>query len=190
MPGDSTRTRGRILEAATAEFAAHGIAGARIDRIAAASGSNKALIYKYFGNKDQLFDAVFDSIVVQTMSDVPIEPDDLPGYAARLWEWYRSRPDMLRLGHWDELERDGLGMTAATARQASADKTAAIEKGQARGLVNTSLPAPTLLQMILQICRTGLTTDDPDAHRAAVTQAVRRITDPGSNRSSLHPRSA
>ncbi|MBT0772931.1 TetR family transcriptional regulator [Kineosporia sp. J2-2] len=178
MPGDSTRTRGRILEAATAEFARHGIAGARIDRIAAASGSNKALIYKYFGNKDQLFDAVFDGIVVQTMNDVPIDGHDLPGYAARLWEWYRSRPDMLRLGHWDDLERAGIGMTAPIARQAGADKTAAIEQAQADGTVGDWLPAETLLQMILQICRTGLTTETPEAHRAAVANAVRRLTSP------------
>ena len=47
----------RILDAATAEFSARGIAGARVDRIADAAACNKALLYSYFGNKDQLFDA-------------------------------------------------------------------------------------------------------------------------------------
>ena len=55
---DSTATKARLLEAATEEFAAHGIAGARVDRIAAAANANKQLIYAYFGSKDQLFDAV------------------------------------------------------------------------------------------------------------------------------------
>jgi AcrR family transcriptional regulator len=55
---DSAATKERLLEAATAEFAAHGIAGARVDRIAAAARANKQLIYAYFGSKEQLFDAV------------------------------------------------------------------------------------------------------------------------------------
>ena len=39
---DAEATKARILEAATAEFAAHGIAGARVDRIAASAGANKS----------------------------------------------------------------------------------------------------------------------------------------------------
>ncbi len=35
MAGDATETRKKLLAAATAEFAARGIAGARVDRIAA-----------------------------------------------------------------------------------------------------------------------------------------------------------
>ena len=43
MPGDAQATKRRLLAAATAEFAAHGLAGARVDRIAAAARANKAL---------------------------------------------------------------------------------------------------------------------------------------------------
>ena len=48
MKRDAQATRQRIFDAATAEFAQYGIAGARIDRIAAAAGSNKAMIYHLF----------------------------------------------------------------------------------------------------------------------------------------------
>jgi len=178
MPGDSVATRRRILDAAIAEFARHGIAGARVDRIAAASGSNKALIYKYFGNKDQLFDAVFDTIVVQTMNDVPIDADDLPGYAVRLWDWYRSRPELLRLNQWDQLERGGLGTQAEVARRASSDKRAEIGAGQQRGAVDAALPAATVLDLILSICRTDLETPDPATQRTVIETAVRRIVTP------------
>ncbi|PPH20013.1 hypothetical protein C5C99_10680 [Rathayibacter sp. AY1C4] len=41
------RTRQRILEAATEEFAAHGLAGARVDRIAARSGMSKPMLYSH-----------------------------------------------------------------------------------------------------------------------------------------------
>ena len=51
-------TRERILEAATAEFSAYGIAGARVDRIAKTAGCNKNLIYIYFENKETLFTTV------------------------------------------------------------------------------------------------------------------------------------
>lgn len=51
------RTRAAILEAAVAEFAAHGLGGARIDAIAARAGVNKRMLYHYFGNKEALFTA-------------------------------------------------------------------------------------------------------------------------------------
>ena len=97
MARDAEDTRRRLLEAAATEFAERGIAGARVDRIAAAASANKALIYSYFGNKEDLFDAVFHALVVDTVEDVPIDPDDLPGYAARLFDRVQQQPYALRL---------------------------------------------------------------------------------------------
>ena len=57
------RSRRRILEAAAEEFAERGIAGARVDRIAASSGVNKSQMYSYFGSKDGLFDRARGRIV-------------------------------------------------------------------------------------------------------------------------------
>lgn len=53
-------TRDRILEAALTEFAAHGLAGARTERIAAAAGFNKALLYYYFDSKEKLYNAALE----------------------------------------------------------------------------------------------------------------------------------
>ena len=50
----------RILEAAKQEFAAHGLAGARVDRIAAKAGANKRMLYYHVGNKDDLYLAVLE----------------------------------------------------------------------------------------------------------------------------------
>ena len=58
----SAETRARILEAALREFAAHGLAGARTERIAEAAGVNKALIYYYFAGKEQLYVAAVETI--------------------------------------------------------------------------------------------------------------------------------
>ena len=54
------RTRAAILEAARREVAAKGLAGARIDVVARRAGTNKRMIYHYFGDKDALYLAVLE----------------------------------------------------------------------------------------------------------------------------------
>src|SRR6202142_436520 len=56
------KSRAAILRAAVAEFAEHGIAGARTDAIARAARVNKALLYYYFKDKDALYEAVLDHV--------------------------------------------------------------------------------------------------------------------------------
>jgi TetR/AcrR family transcriptional regulator len=56
----SAETRTRILDAALTEFAAHGLAGARTERIATAAGVNKALLYYYFESKEKLYQAALE----------------------------------------------------------------------------------------------------------------------------------
>jgi TetR/AcrR family transcriptional regulator len=66
---DQARTR--ILDAATREFSAHGLAGARTERIAEAAGVNKALLYYYYRSKDALYEAslkeLADRLALTTM---------------------------------------------------------------------------------------------------------------------------
>ncbi|MBL8663631.1 MAG: TetR family transcriptional regulator [Candidatus Odyssella sp.] len=57
---DPGRTRVQILDAATDEFSARGLGGARVDSIARAAGVNKRMLYHYFGNKEALFLAVLE----------------------------------------------------------------------------------------------------------------------------------
>jgi AcrR family transcriptional regulator len=91
-------TRQRILDAATAEFAQYGIAGARVDRIAAASQTNKAQIYAYVGNKDALFETVFSASLERIMDVAPINADDVGDWAVRLYDEYLKRPDLVSDG--------------------------------------------------------------------------------------------
>ncbi len=58
----SAETRARILDAALSEFALHGLAGARTERIATAAGVNKALLYYHFDSKEKLYLAAFEMI--------------------------------------------------------------------------------------------------------------------------------
>src|ERR1700691_346141 len=128
MVRDAEATRQRLLDAATQEFAARGIAGARVDRIAEAARSNKAQIYNYFVSKDALFDAVFDRIVEATLSDTPIDPTNLPEYAGRLFDRYQKHPEVQRLATWHRLERaDGADPIAAIVASSN-DKVMTIDE--------------------------------------------------------------
>src|SRR5712691_4655173 len=64
-PRNAEATRQRLLAAATAEFSEHGFAGARIDRIAQRAGTNKRMIYAYFGDKEQLLEAVMERRIAE-----------------------------------------------------------------------------------------------------------------------------
>ena len=57
---DAERTRRALLDAAEVEFAAKGLAGARVDVIAEESAANKRMLYYYFGSKDDLYVAVLE----------------------------------------------------------------------------------------------------------------------------------
>ncbi|XIA67194.1 TetR family transcriptional regulator [Bradyrhizobium sp. TZ2] len=57
---DPAATRNKLLTAARREFASSGLAGARVDEIAARAGVNKQLVYHYFGDKDALYLAVLE----------------------------------------------------------------------------------------------------------------------------------
>jgi TetR/AcrR family transcriptional regulator len=57
---DPAATRAKLLTAARREFAQSGLAGARVDEIAARAGVNKQLVYHYFGDKDALYLAVLE----------------------------------------------------------------------------------------------------------------------------------
>jgi AcrR family transcriptional regulator len=57
---DPERTKANILEVAAAEFGEKGLAGARIDEIAALTKTSKRMIYYYFGNKEGLYLAVLE----------------------------------------------------------------------------------------------------------------------------------
>jgi AcrR family transcriptional regulator len=181
---DAEDTKRRLLEAAATEFAERGIAGARIDRIAAAAKANKALIYAYFGNKEDLFDAVFDALVVDTVHDVPIDPDDLPEYAGRLFDRNLSHPEAFRLAVWHSLERGGAALPAAVVA-ANKDKIAAIAEAQAAGRISDAFPAEELMVLVTGLSVLGAPdlamtlAGDPKRRRRTVVEAVRMLTQGG-----------
>lgn len=75
---DKRETLRRISAAARREFAAKGLADARIDDIAHAAGVTKQLVYHYFRSKEELFACVLEDSSATTMGElVAVELDHL-----------------------------------------------------------------------------------------------------------------
>ncbi len=186
MARDADSTRRRLLEAAAREFAARGISGARVDRIAEVASANKAMIYNYFGSKDQLFDAVFHENVVSAVNDVPIDPDDLPGYAGRLFDYHQAHPDGLRLAIWHMLER-GADAMPETVQIANAGKAAAIANAQQDGRLPAHFAPDELLALVVGLSIVGVADGNPGdlavrRRRKTITDAVAMLIEKGSAR--------
>lgn len=188
MIRDSAATRQRIVAAATVEFAAHGLAGARIDRIAERAGANKQLIYAYVGSKDQLFDAALEANLELLLDSVPFDAGDLPGYARRLRTFNTTHPDLVRLVLWHSLERPGRIAMLAVAKASTEHKARAVAAAQAAGRIDASVPADVILRHLLALVYAnvvdavhGGTADGAGGNTGAedgLADAVRRLIAP------------
>jgi AcrR family transcriptional regulator len=101
---DAERTRSEILEVATREFAEHGLAGARVDEIAARTRTTKRMIYYYFGGKEQLYIEVLEAAYARIRSverEVDVEHLDPREAIRRLaeltFDHHDSHPEFIRL---------------------------------------------------------------------------------------------
>ncbi|HEY2688320.1 MAG TPA: TetR family transcriptional regulator [Streptosporangiaceae bacterium] len=188
-PRNSAATKELLLAAATEEFAEHGLAGARIDRIAERAGANKRLLYVYFGDKDQLFDAVLRQIATLAEA-VPLTPGDLGAFAGARFDHMLTHPQAARLAAWRSFERAEPTDAERRSYQAKVD---AIAEAQRDGQVYDGLPAVDLFAIVLRMTESWLSAPPAlmavagpqplsDArlkqHRAALVKAVRRISEP------------
>jgi len=109
---DRDRTRARILDAATREFARYGLGGARVDRIAERAGANKRMLYYYFGDKDGLFLAALEGAYARIRSaeqGLDLEHRDPREALRRLveftWGYYLDHPEFLTLLNSENLHK-------------------------------------------------------------------------------------
>lgn len=100
-------TRALLLAAARDEFAAHGMGGARVGRIAEQAGVSKERIYGYFGSKEKLFAAVISEALTEHAALLGPPSADLAEYAGRIYDLHRRNPQLLRLMMWEALYYDG-----------------------------------------------------------------------------------
>jgi AcrR family transcriptional regulator len=109
---DPERTMAEILSVATREFADKGLAGARIDEIAAATRTSKRMIYYYFGSKESLYVAVLEAAYGRMRTiEADLHLNDLAPEAAlrRLVEFtydhHQGNEDFIRLVMNENVQR-------------------------------------------------------------------------------------
>ena len=111
-PRDAEASRARILAAATAEFARHGLSGARVDRIAARAKANKRMLYYYYGGKESLFLAVLEAAYERIRGDEraldlsakpPVE--GMRELVTFTWNHFVAHPEFISLLNTENLHR-------------------------------------------------------------------------------------
>jgi AcrR family transcriptional regulator len=109
---DPERTRAAILDAATQEFTAKGLNGARVDVIASRAGVNKRMIYHYFRDKERLYLVVLEQtyaairtaeIGLNLTDRDPIE--GMRELVAFTWNYFVAHPEFLSLLATENLHR-------------------------------------------------------------------------------------
>jgi AcrR family transcriptional regulator len=193
MAYDAQDTRRRIFAAASAEFAAYGLAGARIERIAAAARANKQAIYLYFGDKEALFGAVVKAKVDEVCHADTLDPRAVGESVGQLFDWYQEHPELLRLLLWEALEAGdgpvqgeeerreayrenvrGLVEAGAGAGRAEPERTREAQDWMFTliGLVAWNFAVPQLRRLILDEDDEGVALA---RRRAALLEAVRTL---------------
>ncbi|MGW1199362.1 TetR family transcriptional regulator [Streptomyces sp. NPDC002536] len=187
---DPEATKARIFAAATAEFAAHGIAGARVDRIAREARANKQLIYAYFGNKAELFSQVLEKRLMELAVANPVDAEDPDGWIDRLFDYHAAHPELVRLVFWEGLEYGTGGIPHEDERRGHyARKVAAFAEAQEKGVISDAVPAQDLLFLMIALASwatvqpqmrrivVGDTEGDLTRLRGSLRTAARRLTE-------------
>jgi AcrR family transcriptional regulator len=173
LPKRSEKTRTAILDAAEVEFAEHGFNGARIDAIAATSGHNKTLIFRYFGDKLALYAEVLKrvdkqagepllQILAPLLGDETILSDAIKfrqffkAALATFFDYMTAHPRVMHMILW---EHAGGWQTyvrvALIFKVEGFDRFEAFtSKARAAGLLRSNLDLSVLFMLAEQICWT------------------------------------
>ena len=139
-----------ILKVATTEFANKGLAGARIDEIAAATRTSKRMIYYYFVSKEGLYIAVLEDAYRRMRSiEADLHLEDLNPEAAlrRLVEFtfdhHANNQDYIRLVMTENMERGAYLAQSKSIQELNVPAIQAIrhlyERGVAQGVFRAGL---------------------------------------------------
>ncbi len=156
-------TRRRILAAATREFAAKGLAGARVDEIAARAGANKRMLYQYFGNKEDLWLVALERVYEAIRSEeglLDVERLDPVAGMRRLvafnFRYHSRHPEFLALLNSENLHRARYLRRSRRIQGMHSPLLALIDgllrRGQAAGLFRRGVDA---MQLYISIAALG-----------------------------------
>jgi len=163
--------------------------------IAERAGINKERLYKYFGDKQALFETVLSDELDKLAASVGRPEnglEDIGEFAGRTYDYYAAHPELIRLLLWENLSG---GPVADDANRTAHYKTKAqaYAAAQDEGLLDPDIDPAHLVFLIIalnawwfsapQLARmlTGTDDQDPDEHarrRASVVRAARRLALP------------
>jgi AcrR family transcriptional regulator len=138
---DPERTMADILKVATAEFADKGLAGARIDEIAALTRTSKRMIYYYFESKEGLYIRVLEEAyrrIRHIESELHLE--DLPPEEALrtlvgfTYDYQLANPDFIRLVMNENIHRGEFLARSSTIRSLNVSVISTVAAVYARGV--------------------------------------------------------
>lgn len=156
-------TRDDILDVATREFSAHGLAGARVDVIAEQTRSSKRMIYYHFGNKEGLYLAVLERAYARLRGleerlDLSAMPpaEALQALISATFDYDFGNPDFVRLiGHENAQQAQTL-LRSNVLSQANHSVlrllAEILERGYADGSFRRRIEPLDLHQMISALC--------------------------------------
>ncbi|MGJ6122121.1 TetR family transcriptional regulator [Mycolicibacterium sp. Y3] len=175
-----------IIDAARAEFARYGLAGARIDRIAKSANASKERLYAHFGDKEALFRQVVAADSAEFFSAIAVRPDAVAEFAGDLYDLATSKPEHLRMITWARLEGVPLEEPELDGHNIRERDTASIIAAQEAGHVDRRWEPHQLLIIMFGIGMAWAAWPevgpvDADTHatsRAAAVEAAARIVAP------------
>jgi AcrR family transcriptional regulator len=152
---DTELTRQKLKAAAAEQFAAVGLHGTTVDRIAQQAGVNKERLYAYFGGKRQLFSVVLAEELSKLAAAVPLKSlssKNIGEFAGKTYDYHLAHPDLTRLLLWEGLTfgEEAIPDEEARARYYSA-KIRAFAAAQDDGAFDTHLEASHLLFFIIAL---------------------------------------
>jgi AcrR family transcriptional regulator len=195
MAWDTEGTRRRLREAATTEFAERGPDGTTMARIAERAGINKERLYKYFGDKQALFETVLSAELEKLAAAVQLPAgglEDIGEFAGRTFDYHAAHPELARLLLWEGLA-GGPPADEASRTAHYRDKAAAYAAAQRAGVLDDDLDPDHLVFLIIALAAwwlavpqlafmlTGSDGRDADEHarrRAFVVRAAERLARP------------
>ncbi|MDB5818025.1 MAG: TetR/AcrR family transcriptional regulator [Rhizobacter sp.] len=138
---DANLSMADILQTATVEFADKGLAGARIDEIAAATRTSKRMIYYHFGSKEGLYLAVLEAAYQRIREiETSLKLDDLtPEDALRklvafTFDYQQDNEDFIRLVMNENMHRGEFIARSSTIQQLNVPAINVLRRVYERGL--------------------------------------------------------
>ena len=174
----SEATRARILEAAHRHFVSVGLDGARMETIASEAGVNKALVYRHFGDREQLYREVLRRAYAKVRAaeaelSLPEDPlDALDRLVAFTLRYYMDNPDFLMLvgienlnggAHLRSITPEGLGVPSLLGILRGI-----VARGVERGLFRADIDPIELYMVVASQCWFTVAT----AHTFGITFGV------------------